>query len=316
MKVLFVISGNHGIDPITWAQAKSLEEHGVDVQFYNIEGKGVIGYLINIPKIRKSIINNQPDIIHAHYSFSAFACSLTLAKPLLVSLMGSDVNSNILFRNLINIFRVIFFWEDIIVKTKGMKESLKLPLANVIPNGVDLSFFKPLDKIKCQFELGWNPNYKHILFPSTHDRPEKNYFLAKKSVSLLNNENIELHTLENISFDKVPIYLNASDVILLTSKWEGSPNVIKEAMACCRPIVSTNVGDVEWIFGQTTGCYLTSFDAFDIINKLKEALEFSGKNNHTSGDIRIKELNLDSDSIAKKIIDLYIKINKKKCHKK
>jgi glycosyltransferase involved in cell wall biosynthesis len=102
--------------------------------------------------------------------------------------------------------------------------------------------------------------------------------------------------------------MNASDVLILSSLHEGSPNVIKEAMACNCPIVTTNVGDVKWVLDNTDGCYISSFDPKEYVEKIKLALEFSEKNGRTKGRDRIIELGLDSVTIAKKIINVYQKV--------
>ena len=95
--------------------------------------------------------------------------------------------------------------------------------------------------------------------------------------------------------------------MVLTSFHEGSPNVIKEAMACNCPIVATNVGDVEFIIGDTKGCYISDFDANDVAEKIKLALEFGKK---TEGRNRIIEFGLDSRSVARKIIRVYKQVLK------
>ena len=110
------------------------------------------------------------------------------------------------------------------------------------------------------------------------------------------------------SYELITYYMNAADVLLLTSLWEGSPNVIKEAMACNCPIVSTDVGDVRWVFGETEGCYLTSFDPEDVADKIKLALVFAEEKNRTNGRKRIIEFGLDTETIANKIIDVYKKV--------
>src|SRR4030042_4531165 len=102
-------------------------------------------------------------------------------------------------------------------------------------------------------------------------------------------------------------YLNAADVLLLTSFHEGSPNVIKEAMACNCPVVSTDVGDVRWVVGNTSGYYISSFDPGELAEKIKLAIVFREKHRQTNGRDRISELGLDSETVAKKIIDVYKK---------
>ena len=301
MKVLFISSGNsvYGISPIIKNQGTSLINQGMKVDFFTINGKGLRGYFNNIPILKKHIMNNNYDIIHAHYSLSAFVASLTFAKPIVVSLMGSDVKSSGIFRYIINFFQYLF-WNKTIVKSIDMKESLNFKNAEVIPNGVDFERFKPIDKIDAFKKTNWESAKKHILFTSDPNRVEKNFHLTKEALDILKLNGVELHQLENISNDIVPYYINSSDVILLTSLWEGSPNVIKEAMACNIPIVSTDVGDVREIIGKTEGCYITTYEPKDVAQKIQQALDFGKR---TTGREDIKHL--ESSVIAKKIINVY-----------
>ena len=244
------------------------------------------------------------DIVHAHYSLSAFVASLAGAKPLIVSLMGSDVKSKTYYKYIIHLFNRLF-WNAVIVKSKDMKLSINIMQAKIIPNGVDFAKFNTMDQIECKKKLEWDISKKQILFAASINRYEKNYQLAKEAFKLLNNSSIELKVLDNVPNNMMPIYHNAANIVLLTSLWEGSPNVIKEAMACNIPIVSTDVGDVKEVIGDTRGCYITSFDPEDVANKIKKALDFGKK---TKGRNRITELELDSKTIADKIINVYKKV--------
>lgn len=301
MKVLFISSGNskYGISPIIRNQGDSLSNQGIAIDFFTIKGKGLNGYFKNISRLKKYMKKNNFDIVHAHYSLSAFVASLALAKPLVVSLMGSDVKSSGIYRYIIKFFQY-FFWDKTIVKSIDMKESLNFGDVKVIPNGVDFKRFKPIAKIDTFKEINWESTKKHILFTSNPNRVEKNFHLSKDAFDILKLNGVELHLLDNISNDIVPNYINSSDVILLTSLWEGSPNVIKEAMACNIPIVSTDVGDVREIIGKTEGCYITTFEPEDVAKKIKIALEFGKR---TTGREDIKHL--ESSIIAKKIIRIY-----------
>ena len=302
MKVLFVSSGNslNGISPIIFNQGESLKKTGMILEYLTIKGSGLIGYLKSIPRIRKHIKQNKYDIVHAHYSLSAFAASLAGARPLIVSLMGSDVKSKKIYKIGIKIFN-LFFWSAIIVKSEDMKASLGLETALVIPNGVDIDRFVPINRDEALAYTKWDKNKRHVLFAANPNRYEKNYKLAKNAFELINDSNIELHSLINIKNEHMPFYINASDVVLLTSLWEGSPNVIKESMACNRPIVSTDVGDIKYMIKKIDGCYVASFNEEDIKQKIILALEFS----KTQGINRIKQLELDSNSIANKLIRFY-----------
>lgn len=306
MKVLFVSSGNHKqeISPIIQNQAFSLRNEGIAIDYFTIKGKGIIGYLTNIPRLRNVCKRNKFDIIHAHYSSSAIVATLSFPKiPIIVSFMGSDVLMNMFWRFIVK--TTSLFWKRIIVKSDEMKNKLRLNKILVIPNGVDINMFHEIDIEIAKTKLNYESDKKHILFLSDPSRCEKNYKLADEAVKRLNDDKIILHTVFDISKNEVVNYINASDLLLLTSLWEGSPNVIKEAMACNCPIVSTNVGDVEWVIGNTDGCYLTTFDPSDIGEKIKLAIEFSKKVGRTKGREKIIELDLDSKSIASKIINVY-----------
>jgi len=98
MKVLFVSSGNSefGISPIVKNQGESLKQNGIDLDYFTIKGKGINGYLKNIPILKKYLKAHHYDIIHAHYSFCGWVTKLTLTKiPVIVSLMGSDTYGNV-----------------------------------------------------------------------------------------------------------------------------------------------------------------------------------------------------------------------------
>jgi glycosyltransferase involved in cell wall biosynthesis len=305
LKILFVSSGNStsGVTTIVKSQGQSLIKKGHMVEFYSIKGKGVAGYLRAIRPLRRFLRKNEFDIIHAHYSLSAFVCSLTfLRRPIVVSFMGSDIMGSRTMRPLIRIFNRLS-WKHTIVKSMEMKSKGRLTEAHVIPNGIDFDLFRLMNKTSCQNEIGWDPEKTHFLFPSNPSRPEKNFKLAREAVDSLNNQNIELHCLKDVPFDQVPVWMNASDVILLTSLWEGSPNVIKEAMACNCPIVSTDVGDVKELIEQTKGCYIASYDPQDVSMKLRMAIS---NGERTNGRESIKHL--DENIISTKLIDLYTSI--------
>ena len=280
MNILFVSSGNskNGISLITYNQSLSLKEIGLNVDCFTIKGKGLIGYLKNINLFRKKVNLNHYDIIHAHYSLSGYFVFISnVKKPIIVSLMGSDVMAKAINRYIVKYF-CKYKWHSVIVKSKLLSNKLRLDDAHIVPNGVDFTVFKPTDKKSAKRKMGLNLNKKYILFCANPNRPEKNFNLAKKAFDKLDYNDIELHCLDNIDYKMVPLYMNASDVILLTSLWEGSPNVIKEAMACNRPIVSTDVGDVKSIIEDTKGCYISTNNSNDIAKKITLALRFKNTN--------------------------------------
>ena len=124
--------------------------------------------------------------------------------------------------------------------------------------------------------------------------------MAKKAIDLIQYENVELIELKNYSRREVNLLLNAVDLALMTSITEGSPQFIKEAMACNCPIVSTNVGDVDEVIKNTDGCYIASDNAADISVKIIQALKFGKR---TNGRSQIDHF--DNKIISSKIIKIY-----------
>ncbi len=307
MKVLFVSSGNSksGISPIVKNQGESLKKEGVELEYFTIKGKGLKGYFKGIFELKKHLKTKEYDIIHAHYWLSGITAAFAGAKPLVVSLMGDDVKASGLFRIIVSFFYYLF-WDKTIVKSKDMYKTFGKKNVAIIPNGVDLEKFRPIEKKFALEVTGWDETKRHILFTSNPKRSVKNFSLAKEAFDLIKDDSLELHYLVNIPNEKVPFFYNSADVIVMTSLWEGSPNAIKEAMACNIPIVSTDVGDVKDVIANTKGCYISSYDPKEFADSIKKALLF---NNRTNGREKIRALS--SENIAKKIIALYKTLKEK-----
>ncbi len=301
MNILFVSSGNskNGISSLTKNQGKSLINLGHKVTFFTIKGKGLKGYFLNIFKLKKFLAQQKFEVVHAHYSLSGMVASLAGARPLVVSLMGSDVKASTLLKYIIRGFNTIF-WKNVIVKSQDMKEDAGLKEAHVIPNGVDFKKFKPIAREEAIQVTGWDPDQKHILFAANPNRPEKNFKLAKAAFDHIKNDHLQLQKLVDIPNEKMPYYFNAADVILLTSLWEGSPNVIKEAVACNCKIVAVDVGDIKKVISEIKGCYVTGFDEKEIAQKILDCLALENK---TTGRDTISYL--DSVTIAENLTEVY-----------
>lgn len=186
-----------------------------------------------------------------------------------------------------------------------MKELIAIDSIHIIPNGVDIERFRPISKEIARQHIGYKENKRLIVFIAVKNRKEKNLDLAMDTIKHLNDNSVDFKHIHDVPNQEIPYYLNAADVLLLTSTREGSVNVIKEAMACNCPVVSTDVGDVRWVTGNTDGCFITSFEPEDVAQKIKAALDFGKK---TEGRKKIFDLGLDSDNIVRKLIVLYEKL--------
>jgi len=301
MKVLFVSSGKAGdVGHVVRNQGESLKRAGAEID-YLIINPGISGYIRAIPKIRKAYSEGGYDLVHAHYSLSAFSATLAGVKPLVVSLMGSDAFAPLPVRILLRILSSKR-WNGTIVKTAEMKARLSLDRAIVLPNGVDLERFALVDKYVARRQLNIPPEKKVILFVAVKERPEKNLPLALEAVKSLNDNTIEFVHLHDKQNAEVALHLNAADLLLLTSQREGGVNVIKEAMACNCPIVSTDVGDVRNVISGTEGCFISGPGSSTIADSIRRALSFGRR---TEGRARITELGLDAATIAQRIIGIY-----------
>jgi len=304
LNVLFISSGNsnYEVTPVVFNQGESLKKHNINIYYFTIKGKGITGYMKNVPRIKQHLCEHTYDLVHAHYSLSSFAVSLAKPEiPLIASLMGSDTKMKWFWRLLISLNYKIY-WNSVIVKSHEMRQQLGLAHSHVIPNGVDLDKLRPRNKNLLKDKLGLSANRRYVLFVADPFRIEKNYSLAEAALDLVRDEEVELLVLYNRTHEEVIEYLYAADLLLLTSLWEGSPNVIKEAMACNLPLVTTDVGDVRWVIGNTPGCFITSYDPKDVAQRIEKALQFTGP---TNGRDRILELGLDAETIAEKLISIY-----------
>jgi glycosyltransferase involved in cell wall biosynthesis len=196
------------------------------------------------------------------------------------------------------------FFDSVIVVSEEMRRKLGVPGAHVIPCGVDMSLFQPAAMTAARNALGLDPDRKLILWAGEHQRPEKRFELVSQAMDLLKARvpEAELVLLSNKPHSTVPDHLNACDALVLTSDAEGSPMVIKEAMACNVPVVSTAVGDVPQLFAGLEGHWICSQDPADIADRLEEALAYGRR---TNGRERVAHLSLDN--ISREIISVYEK---------
>lgn len=300
MKVLIVCSGNRkGISPFIREQSLSLEKLGVEIDFFLVSQGGFKGYGKNIRKLKQKINSSKPDLLHAHYGLCGFLCSFQRKVPFILSLHGSDINISWVraFSKIAMRFSAanIFVSEKLFLKSGARK-------GVVIPCGIDLEIFYPRDKQESRQKMGLKPEGKYILFSSGFDNKDKNFTLAEAAVKLLGNSDVELIALKNYSREEVALLMNAADLALMTSLNEGSPQFIKEALACDCPIVSTDVGDVKENIGSIEGCFVTSFEAEDIKTKIQLAFGVGKVNDH--GDM--KRFNLDF--VAAEVLNIYKKV--------
>ena len=324
MKILVVCSYrdfiSSGIAAFIEDQMKAVCAQGAECEYYLVHGKGVFGYLHEIPALRKRIRDYKPDLIHAHYGLCGLLANMATRRvPVVSTYHGSDINQDTVYRYSKYSIR-LSAW-NIFVSPKNIEKAVQLHAANasLIPCGIDEKLFVPMDKEDCRRQLAERGKWKaesgrkYVLFSKMFTDDVKDYPLAKKvieRVKELVKEKVELLEFNGFTREESAMLINAVDAVLLTSKTEGSPQVIKEAMSCGSPIVSVDVGDVKERISDVDGCYMAkSRDAEELATLLKKALEYKGK---TKGREALLKQNLSNTLIAEQIMHIYQKLLKEK----
>lgn len=305
MKILVVASYNKNkFAPFIVEQVEALKQVGCEVDYFGVVGKGIKGYLSAFAALRKKIKTYKPDVIHAHYGLSGLFANLQRSIPVVTTYHGSDINLPTILR-LSKIAIKLSAW-NIFVSQRNVDIALPKKKYTLLPCGVNMPNYVEEDICAVKQKLNWNQNKKYILFAGAFDNKVKNAKLAQESVSLL--ENAELIELKGYTREQVTALFYAVDAFLMTSFTEGSPQVVKEAMACECPIVSVDVGDVAERIEGLEGCYIAQRNPQDIASKLQQALSLKTR---TKGRERIIELGLTNDLVAKKLVEIYTQILKK-----
>lgn len=308
MKVLIVCSYKeslpHNMAPFIWEQAEALSKLGVEIQYYLVKGRGAKGYLKEVSGLKKAIKDYQPNIVHAHFGLCGLLANLQRRVPVITTYHGCDIQA--LGANLfMSKISMLLSKYNIFVSEK-MKDISKYRKSNckVIPCGIILEDFSFFEKGEAIDKLKWNKSIVNIQFAGAFNSSVKNYSLAKEALSHINN--YEVKELSGLTREEVNLALCAADCLLLTSIREGSPMIIKEAMACGCPIVSTDVGDVKKTVKGVSASYVVDENTPEKIAKaIESAICYNGR---TNGREKLLELGLGSTSIANKIINIYNKV--------
>ena len=320
LKVLFVSSSRkgEGISPFILSQGESLRLIGIIIDYYLIEGQGINNYLKSILKIRSILKSKDYDIIHAHYGMSGIVSRLSFSnKKVVVSFLGDDLMGSVKSNGTYSRFSVgivflnklfaRYFFDINIVKSESLAMKLfRETKFHIIPNGVDITKFSPVPKNTARKEIGIDQSGKYLLFLGDPQRPVKNYILFESCrIFIKELKEYKILLLKGVNKEQANLYYNAADICILSSLHEGSPNVVKEAMACNSIIVSTDVGDVSWLFDNIDGYYISKKDPISLARTIDKAALFDRASYRPNGRERILTLGLDSNSIAQKISEVY-----------
>lgn len=252
-------------------QVTFLKRAGVKVDVFPFQGRGSpASYLKAWREVRARLRAAPYDLIHAHFGNSALL-ALPRRLPLVLTLWGSDVQGivgpggrytlkGVLLRQITRMAARAA--DQVIVVAERLIRFLPARDYHVIPGGIDLDLFKPVPRHEARQALGLPDEQPIVFFAANPGTPVKRFGLARAAVDALRADmpDVQLLTAGGIPFTQMPLYMNAADVLLVTSRHEGSPTVVKEALACNLPVVSVDVGDVRQRIAGVAGCVVCKDD--------------------------------------------------------
>lgn len=302
MRILIVARCKDGrYAPFITEQVDAIEKQGVECIYFGVDGKGILGYLRQIPKLRKTIREYHPDVIHAHYGLCGLLANYQRRIPVVTTYHGSDINDPRVLRLSKRSIRRSRF--NIFVSQKNVDIARPRKDYDLIPCGISLDDYPVIGKADARQQMGLSPSGKYVLFAGAFDNPVKNAALAKAAMALVPEAG--LLELKGFTRTQVAVLMQAVDAFLMTSFTEGSPQVIKEALACGCPIVSVDVGDVRERIEGIDGCFISSREPEALASSIKSALAHGGR---TSGRVVIEENGLSNDVVAARIVSIYEKL--------
>lgn len=305
MKILIVASYNKNrFAPFIVEQAEALKKQGCDTAWFGLQGKGLKGYLKNLPALKNKIREVHPDVVHAHYGLSGLLANLQRRVPVVTTYHGSDINDKKALRFSKMAMR-LSAW-NIFVSRKTLEIANPKKKYALLPCGIDMTDLQLTVRDEARQKMNLSETKKYILFAGAFDNAVKNAPLAKEAVSVLQDDHVELLELKGYSREEVTLLMCAADAFFMTSLTEGSPQVIKEAMACGCPIVSVDVGDVKERMEGVEGCYVAETrEPQELSELLTKALFFEGK---TKGREKILAEGLDNRKVASELRGIYERI--------
>jgi glycosyltransferase involved in cell wall biosynthesis len=279
------------------------------------QGKGRLDYLTANSRIKRRWGTERHDLAHVHYGLTGLA-SLLLPKsaPVVATFYGSDINSTlqrwVSKASLGRASRRIYVSKSLANRWPSLRNE-------VIPNGVDFDVVAPLDRELACNELGLDPSREWILFGGSPANPVKDYGLFREVLALVQAKNPRVQELilseKGQAYERVVLKLNAASCLLFTSRRgsEGSPTVVKEALAVGLPVVSVEVGDArEMLEGihpgavvswpSSNGASLRAELAKELAAHLLRVLENRGRSNG-----REKRQSLRQELIVQRIVEIY-----------
>lgn len=277
------------------------------------------GNILRASRIVRDMAGNF-DIVHAQFGSACGLASSAAEARKVLTLRGSDwyylkegpLSHRLHGRLAHGMTRLsLGRYDRIIVMSERMKVDVgrhfDASRITVIPDGIDLEKFRPVERCQARAALGESGNRRPwVLFPTLWtNNPIKRPALAAEAVRYLRRRvpDVEFRSISKFPHEKMPLLLSAGTVLLLTSTHEGWPNIVKEAMACNIPFVSTDVSDLKSIAACEPSCAVVPADPEAIADALYKAILHPA-----SETLRGRAASMDKDMVASRVHSLYLEM--------
>jgi teichuronic acid biosynthesis glycosyltransferase TuaC len=295
------------------AQVMSVAALGVEHVVLVTHGGSRVGRYARLARAVTSRLHTEHfDLVHAHYGFSGIAARAQSTRPLVVTFHGNDLiprttpsgRPTVVGRfERVSSRALARYVDRAIVVSPEMAEALSGVPCEVIPVGVDLSRFHPLPREVARARLGLPTAGQHVLFAGDPSLVVKRFGLAQEAIELVRQRHpeVRLTVVSGKTPDEMPLWLNAADVLVLTSISEGSPVIVKEALACELPVVSVPVGDVAKRIAGALHCSIADPTPDALAAALRRVLEAGERASNGREVID----SMSSVAVARRIVAVY-----------
>ena len=296
-------------------QLESLRPLGVDYDVLFVNGReSRWNYLTGIGEVQRRLRARRYDLIHAHFGLSGWVARFQLRAPLVITFHGDDVLGRPAADGHITptgrFFQASSFMlaplaSAVIVQNRQMRQALRLESAAIIPCGIDLQLFHPMDRDAACRTARLDPRKKYVLFPYNPQEPRKRFDLIEAAVAKAREQLPQLEILQvcRKPHSQVPLYMNASDVLVMASMIEGSPLSVREAMATNLPVVSVDVGDAVDLISEGDGNYIVPRQPDAMAAKI---VAVCNRGERSRGRERLEPYSMPAT--AKRIMDVYSRV--------
>lgn len=294
------------------SQVQALERAGVEIELLVLSGRPrKLIYPRGVFQLYRRLRERPVDLVHAHYSFVGMVARTQFQVPVVVTYHGDDLLGSInrhgqksaMSRLVVLAGQALSYVVDaVIVQSREMAAKLRRPDVNIIPHEIDFEIFQPEPRERARQLLGLDPGRKYVLFAANPAETRKRFALARQVVEQARaaDPSIELVVAFREPQPRLSLFMSACDALLFPSIHEGSPNVVKQAMACNLPIIATDVGDIREVIEGTRWCYLCPPDVDAFTAKLQEILRYRER---TNGRERVQRFH--PREVTARIIEVY-----------